>query len=61
MVVAKKDLDRIKWQYSTSKVILALIESHEELRRLLRESLKRADFYPNENEIRLECQEAIDK
>lgn len=61
MIVAKKDLDRIKWQYSTSKVILSLIDSHEELRRLLKEALRRADFYPNENEIRLECQDAIDK
>lgn len=60
MILTKKEIDRIKWQYSESKVLSSVMDSHEELRALLKEAFKRADFYTEENGIRLQCQDAVE-
>lgn len=59
LVLPSEKVSRIKWQYSESSQLQALATSHEELRYLLREAMKRADFYQAEDEIRLKCLEAI--
>lgn len=61
MILTKDQIERIKWQYSDATQVKALLESHEDMRLLLKEAFKRAEFFPQENSIRLKCLDALEK